>query len=241
LVVRYGSPEWRRQKELEQEAKKRTVEQAKERYLEQKRQREQERARERSRYERDLVRRAEAGHWSAIRQILHVYESEQEKIVAADESAAEYHGLASLLEERADSREVPGWYLRLGEPPESGRSRSADLHSINGVEEGGVSVFGGRMLVGGSFVLDLGTRELRHSAWLFFGQQDREAFFVRGIFEGRGGDGEPVLGRIKEIVPVPREAIIASRPASVSIERWNERRGGPLVDRVPGLAAWEDD
>lgn len=250
MVVRYGSPEWRRQRELEkrrqkelerrrqkereQEAKKRAIEQAKQRYLEQKRQREQERLRE----EEKLLRRARTGDRFAQLEIRDRIFAKAEERAASDEAGADYHDLAPRL---GTFKKVSGWYLRLGDPPESGRSAIlAPPFGRVPKEEPGVSVFDGVRLEGGHYVLDVSTLPLRSTAIALFGD-DRPAFFVRGWRVGTGADGEPLLDTITEIEPVPPEGIVACCPSSAAIERWNERRGGPLVDRVPGLAAWEDD
>lgn len=152
-----------------------------------------------------------------------------------DERDARYPRLASRLKELAGRRIVPSrYYLRLGPPPPRGRS------SIVGGFEEGVSVFPGIRLADGNFIVNLRIEHLRPSVVWLFAFEDREAFVVGGTQVGKGGDGEPVLDVIDSFEPFPKEAIVAAYPASAAIEDWNERRGGPLEDRVPGLTAWRE-
>jgi hypothetical protein len=154
-----------------------------------------------------------------------------------DERTAAYHELASLIE---TPDVLGGRFLRLGQPPESGLSDKAATFE-EAAREGGLSVFGGHLMSSGHYVLDVGNVNLRLQVLRLFGVEDRDAFLVRGSKVGVGSDGEPLVGQIREMVPLPKQAIVAAYPSMVSLEAWNERRGGPLVDRVPGLSAGEDD
>ena len=158
---------------------------------------------------------------------------QQKEFASRDEADACYPKLVSLLN---IAQVIPGWYLRYGEPPESGRS-SRRVPIQPGAEEKGVSVFDGDRTAKGHYVLKLDKPGLRISAASLFSFETRQAFFVRGRRIATGSSGEPVLGEIYEIEPVPREAIIAASPSSRALEDWNERRGGPLEERVPGLMA----
>jgi uncharacterized protein len=170
-----------------------------------------------------------------------------QRMVEQNEADAWYPELTARLSESCPP--VPGlWYLRFGAPPESGKSHCRPrglplalqgLVSLLPVEEAGISVFAGERLEGGHFVFRLDPDlDLRPDLLGYVGREDRPAYFLRGhkMYE-RGSGGEPLLSQIYEIEPVPPEGIVAVAPGSRALEEWNERRGGPLEDRVPGLAA----
>ncbi len=142
--------------------------------------------------------------------------------VERDKEEASHRGLAHRLAEAGLlAVEV---YLRMGEPPGRGPSRS-----IFGYDEEGVSVFAGNKTVHGHYVLQLPNWALRADLIRFCEDEAREAYFVRGRRAGTGSDGEPLLGEVWEVEPVPPPALVAVAPPSRALEEWNIRRGGPHV------------
>lgn len=149
-------------------------------------------------------------------------------MVERDRREACHDKLAEKIAEAGYAAVSP--YLRFGEPPADSRSTTY----YNEESEIGISVFLGRMTLDGHYVVRLSNQ--LHMNLLWFLSEDREAYFVRGPLGGTGSSGEPLLGTVRSIEPVPDETIIASTPASGALEIFNVRRGGAwLEERVPGL------
>ena len=157
----------------------------------------------------------------------------QTQSVERDQEEASHRGLAQrLVEAGLVAVEV---YLRMGEPPGRGPSRS-----IFGYDEEGVSVFAGNKTVHGHYVLQLPNWALRADLIRFSSEDEaREAYFVRGRRVGTGSDGEPLLDEVWEVEPVPPPALVAVAPPSRALEEWNIRRGGPHVFKArEGSEVW---
>jgi len=154
---------------------------------------------------------------------------ESRRVVEEDRATACYPDLYGRLAEAGFGRGGSP-YLRFGEPPEGGRSSTY----LPGDYEEGISVFVGRMTADGHYLLRL--TNMQHLNLLWFLSEGREAYFVRGpVLWGAGTSGEPLLGEISALEPVPDGCIVAASPPSYYLETWNLRRGGWLDERVPGL------
>lgn len=155
------------------------------------------------------------------------------RLVERDRRAAQFVGLARGL---LRAGILPGWYLRLGLPPDDGYSRSYTQSP-----EAGISVLPVMRTREGHFVIPLsGERHLGGEVLRLFYHDDRPAYFVKGNRLPRLGSAhEPLLSSITAIEPVAPESIVAADPASAAVEDWNERRGGPLRERPGFLALFE--
>lgn len=126
-------------------------------------------------------------------------------------------------------------YLRFGDPPASGRSRSW----ISGVEEGGVSVFGAYRTPEGAYLVDF---EENTSLALHFLDFERAGAFpvlvVAGERAGTGAGGEPVLANISSCEPVPEGAGVGT---TVELPAWFREWDREAQRLIPLARAYATD
>jgi len=139
---------------------------------------------------------------------------------------------------------VDGWaktkkpvYLRFGELSEGKRSWA----SVEGIWEEGVSVFSGRLTRGGHFIISTTSFEQSMDFMRLCEEEDRDAYLLRGKRAGRGSAGEPLLGSIGSVEPVPEGCLVAVACGSLSLDQWNIRRFDGLLEEVPELARYFDE
>ena len=148
------------------------------------------------------------------------------------EREAEYPGLARRLALDGFERAKKPVYLRFGDLPAGGRSTM----EVEGLREGGVSVFAGRRTKGGHYVISTTSWEQTLEFSRLCGGEDRPAFFVKGQRCGRGGANEPLLRNVSWVEPVPDDCVVAVPCGSYSLDLWNIKRFGAELDEVPALA-----
>jgi hypothetical protein len=158
--------------------------------------------------------------------------------VQQDRRRAFYPDLAQrlLVAGEADDPPVyPPVYLRMGEMPTSGFSRS-----LFGHREPGASVFAGTMTGEGHYILDARGEWLHYVVVQLFGRENRPALFVRGASRGLGTDGEPLLAAdgITDVRPVPGGCLVAIEGGSNAVDVWNIRRLGRRLEEDPELARY---
>lgn len=171
--------------------------------------REQELGRKLTRQERRKLRR---GARRAMSRAMEQGLAEMKREVEQNTAQAADPGLADRLREGGLVAETV--FLRFGALPASGPS-----HSVWGRAEGGDPALAGALTAEGDYVVELPNRWL-HADLLRFLKEGRRAFFVKATAFGVGSDGEPLLGKITAVEPVPPGSVIASTPPSRALEEW---------------------
>lgn len=159
------------------------------------------------------------------------------ELVDYDSRVSRHPDLYQQLRERGKLR--GDFYLRFGAPPEIGVS--VKVHGLPHNEKG-ISVFRCYKTLDGHYLITVDLNFILNYTAVLLASLGREAYCLDGWqLSESGSDGEPLLSRVDWLERVPDWAIVASDRPSRTLELWNEKRGGPLKDRVPQTRATEGD